>query len=209
MNDFCVDILVPEACLRAEHGVLRDVALQVTADAGAAADQILGDARNEAEAMLHAARGEADAMLHAARTEARQAVQVAEQQTLERANQLIQMLQSTHDAFLAGAEATVLDLAQGLFDRLVIELTPRQRIAAAYQRVQLEAPRRLVSPLLRVHPDDVDLLPATEWDVKSDLSMTRGVCRLEAASGEWCVDFDAAVMALKAALTASEGPQTP
>lgn len=205
MNEFCVEILAPEACLRADHGVLRDAALRVTADAGAAADQILDGARTEAQAMLQAARSEAEAMLHAARTEARQAVQAAEQQTLERARQLIQMLQTTHDAFLASAEATVLDLAQGLFDRLVIDLTPRQRIAATYQRVLQEAPRRLVSPLLRVHPDDVDLLPATEWDVKSDPTLARGTCRLEAASGEWCVDFDAAVIALKAALTASDG----
>lgn len=205
MNGFCVDILTPEACLRAEHGVLRDAALRVTADAGAAADQILEEARSEAQAMLQVARSEAEATLHAARTEAREAVQAAEQQTLERAGQLIQMLQTTHEAFLKSAEATVLDLAQGLFDRLVIELSPRERIAAAYQRVLLEAPPRLVSPLLRVHPDDVDLLPATEWDVKPDPGMTRGMCRLEAASGEWRVDFDAAVSALKAALTASDG----
>lgn len=205
MNAFCVDILAPAACLRADHGVLRDAALRVTADAGVAAEQILDGARTEAQAMLDAARSEAEAMLQAARTEARQAVQTAEQQTLERATQLIRMLQTTHDTFLASAEATVLDLAQGLFDRLVIDLTPRQRIAATYQRVLLEAPRRLVSPLLRVHPDDVDQLPATEWDVKSDPTLARGTCLLEAASGEWCVDFDAAVVALKAALTASDG----
>lgn len=205
MNGFCVDILVPQACLRADHGVLRDAALRVTADAGAAAEQIRDGASAEAAAMLDAARSGAEAMLSAARSEARQAVQAAEQQTLERAGQLLAMLQSTHDAFLAAAEATVLDLAQGLFERLVIELAPRERIAAAYQRVQLEAPRRLVAPLLRVHPDDIDLLPATEWDVKADPSMARGMCRLEAASGEWCVDFDAAVSSLKAALTPGGG----
>ncbi|MGZ3240066.1 MAG: FliH/SctL family protein, partial [Burkholderiaceae bacterium] len=173
MNQFCVDSLTPAPSLRPDHGLLRDAALVVTADAAAAADHIVESARAEAEAMLQAAR-----------SQAQQIAQAAEQQALERAQQLIATLQAAQASFLAGAESIVLDIVQGVFDRLVIDTTPRERIAAAYQRVQAEAPSRLVTPLLRVHPDDFDLLPSTDWEVKPDPAMARGRCRLEAASGE-------------------------
>ncbi|OGB25921.1 MAG: hypothetical protein A3I66_12055 [Burkholderiales bacterium RIFCSPLOWO2_02_FULL_57_36] len=194
MSDFCIEALTPERNLRADHGILRIAALAVTSDARAAADQI-----------MQRAQAQADALLADARVDAQQAVQQAEQATLQRADQLLQALQQTHATFLDRAQEMVLDLAQGLFDRLVIETTPRERIEAALKRVLLEAPPRLVDPLLRVHPDDADLLPAVEWDVKPDPSLSRGMCRLEASHGLWCVDFSAAVTALKAALTRAAG----
>ncbi len=190
MNDFCIAALAPEPGLRAEHGVLRIAALAVTSDARLAADRIVQRAQVEARAILQDAHAEAQ-----------QAVQQAEQRTIESAGQLLRKLSETHATFLQRAQEMVLDLTQVLFERLVAETTPRERIEAALRRVLSEAPPRLVDALLRVHPDDLDLLPKVAWDLKADPSLSRGMCRLEASHGEWCVDFEAAVTALRLAST--------
>jgi type III secretion protein L len=192
MTAFCIDTITSDAGLRAEHGVLRANALTVTTDARALAARIVEEARAEAEAL----KQEASAA-------ARQLTQDAETQTLQRAEQLLQALGQAHETFLQHAQSMVVDLAQGLFDRLVLEATPREKIEAVFRRVQQEAPSRMVNPLLRVHPDDFSLIPSTEWEVKADASMQRGVCRLEASGGEWRADFDASVAALKSAFAAA------
>lgn len=203
MTAFCIDTIQPEQMLRAEHGVLRMAALTITADAHAAAARIIDKAHAEAEAV----REEAAAT-------ALRLSQEAETTTLQRADQMLQALELANKNFLLGAQDIIVELAQGLFERLVMEATPREKVEAALRRLQQEAPSKLASPLLRVHPEDFDLLPSIEWEVKTDLSLPRGTCRLEAAGGEWCADFSAAVAALRAAFAqavdasdASEGAQ--
>ena len=192
MTDFCVDVLSPENTLRPRHGILRVAAMVVTSDAGDAADLIL---RN--------AQAQADELLARARDEACQAVRIAEQETIVHAARLLQALKNAQATFLNRSQDMVIDLAQGLFDRLVLDLTPRKRLEAALKRVLREAPPRLVLPLLHVHPDDLSLLPTVEWDVTADASLQRGMCRLEASNGQWCVDFNAGVAALKAGLASA------
>lgn len=189
MNGFCIEKLTPERSLRPHHGVLRSAALTVTSDAIDIAQSIIRKAEDDATHLLENAR--ADAKRH---------IEQIEQDAVARAANLIEMLHSAHDEFLNRSEDLVIDLAQGLFDRLVIDLTPRKKIEAALKRVMREAPPRLITPMVRVHPDDMALLPAIEWEVKADPTLTRGTCRLEASNGEWCADFDMGVNALKAGL---------
>jgi flagellar biosynthesis/type III secretory pathway protein FliH len=188
MSAFCVDTITHEANLRPEHGVLRDASLAVTSDARLAANRIVESARAEAHMLLQQAHAEAQRL-----------AQEAEQQTLQRADQLLKALEHANATFLLRAQDTIVELATGLFDRLMMDATPRERIEAALRRVLHEAPPKLVEPLLRVHPDDAELVPAVEWAVKPDPSLTRGTCRLEASDGEWCADFSAAILALKSA----------
>ena len=194
MHDFCVAVLTPERTLRAEHGILRVAALAVTTDARMAAQQI-----------VQCAQADADARLKRAEVDAQEMVQTAEQRTLERADAMLQALDRTQAVFLDRAQEMVLDLAQGLFDRLVAGMTQRERIEAALRHMLREAPPRLVDALLRVHPDDIAVLPPVEWDVKPDASLSPGTCRLEASNGAWRLDFSAAVAALKLALTRAAG----
>jgi flagellar biosynthesis/type III secretory pathway protein FliH len=188
MTDFCVGQITVEESLRPEHGVLRVASLSITSDARVAAERIVQQARAEADALTQEARGNAE-----------NAVREAEQKVLQRANELLTNLKQTNELFLQHAQSMVVDLAQCLFDRLVMETTPRDRIEAAFKRVHSEGASSAVNAVLRVHPEDFDLLPALEWEVKADPAMARGVCRLEAGNGEWCADFSAAADALKAA----------
>ncbi|MFC5474033.1 HrpE/YscL family type III secretion apparatus protein [Paraherbaspirillum soli] len=169
---------------------MRATAIAVTSDAAAAAAAIMEDAKAQAQALCEQASADAQAAVHE-----------AERNTFEQAGNLLQSLEQRHAVLLDGAQQIVVDLAQGLFERLVAELTPRERIAAALRRLLVEAPPKLVAPTLRVHPDDVELLPPIDWALKADPGMTHGCCRLEADSGEWHVSFDAAVAALKSALS--------
>lgn len=197
---FCTDTITIDDSLRAEHGVLRVAALAVTADAREAAQRILDDARAQASALLQQAQHDAS-----------QRTREAEEQTMQRAAQLLQSLEQANASFLDHAQGLVVELAQGLFDRLVMDATPREKLEAALKRVLKEAPPKLVNALLRVHPDDVELLPAVDWDVKQDASLAPGTCLLQADSGEWRADFSAAVDALKEgftrALQTDEGDQ--
>ncbi|RJF96872.1 flagellar biosynthesis/type III secretory pathway protein [Noviherbaspirillum cavernae] len=188
MTAFCLDTITQDDSLRPDHGVLRIAAFAVTADAREAAQRI----RDSAQA-------DADALLRDARMEAARLVQEAETQTLQRADALIKALEQANATFLQQAEDLIIELAKGLFDRLVLEATPREKLEAALKRILQEAPPKLVDPMLRVHPDDAELLPEVEWEVKVDASLMPGSCRLEAASGEWCADFGAAIAALTSA----------
>lgn len=201
MSDFCIDTIQPAATLRPDNGVLRIDALRVTADASLAAERIVKNARAEADTLLNEARVEAQRMAQDAQGEAQRLTRDLEQQTLQRAEQLLQALEKTNSTFLQRAQDMIVDLAQGLFDRMVMDTTPREKIEAALKRVLHEAPSKLVSPVLRVHPDDVELVPQVEWEIKPDSSMPRGVCRLEASGGQWNADFGAAVEALRSAFT--------
>lgn len=189
MMSFCVDTVAVPAALRGRHGVLRAPSLQITSDAAAAARGVVEQAHAQAREILAQAHRESEA-----------AVEAAERQALERAHRLLQALESEREAFLERGKSLVVDLAQAVFERLVAGVTPRERIESALKCVTAEAPRRLINPVLHVHPDDVPFLPALEWDVKEDAGIRPGCCRLEAGNGEWCVDFDAAVSSLQEAL---------
>lgn len=190
MNDFCVASITTDTLLRTEHGVWRSDALTLTRDAHAAASQILHDARREAEQLR----------LRAA-DEARAAVRDAEHQALARAAALLQLLEQRHATLLDGAQAMVVDLALALFDRALADTTPRERLEACCRRLRQEAPRSLGQPVLYLHPDDSDLAPPDPvWECKTDATLPRGACRLEADGGEWRADFTAGATALRAAL---------
>lgn len=192
--EFCVETIEHAPQLRPDHGVIRDAALRVTAEATLAAAQIRDQAVADAEELRQHARVEIDA--------ARQAV---EAQTLERAAQLIKCLEDQQQIFLEQAQATVVDLALALFERLVMDQTPRKRAETLLKRLQTEAPARLNNARLWIHPDDAALLPALDWELRPDDSMVRGTCRLEASSGDWCVDFPAAIDTIKASFSAAAG----
>lgn len=189
MADFCVETIDCEQSLRPEHGILRVASLAVTSDARSAADRIAQEAR-----------AEADALLKQAQEQAQDEVRRAEQQTLERAAQLLQTLEQAHARLLQRSRDIVISVAQGLFERLVMDTTPRERVDAAIKRLLQEAQPGLANAVLRLHPDDIPLAPEVEWEVKPDAGLARGTCRLEASNGEWSADFAAAVSSLKTAL---------
>lgn len=190
MTEFCVASLVPERRLRAEHGVLRTASLLVTSDAEKVATHVLQQAQVE----------KCD-LLHAAQEEAKIAVQAAQEKVIRQAAQLLAGLDAVHLTLLARAQDLVIDLALQLFDRLVMAATPREQVAAMLRRLQFEAPQKLVTPLLWVHPDDFVLIPEIAWEIKADPSLARGACKLEASNGEWRAEFGVAASALKSALT--------
>lgn len=188
MTSFCVDTVSVPEMLRAQHGVLRVSSLQITSDATAAARKIIEEAHAEARNVQEQAYRDAEAV-----------VNDAELQVLEQSRQLFQALEKERDTFLERGKDLIIDLACAVFERLVMEMSQREKVAAALKRVMAEAPRRLINPVLRVHPSDVQCLPALEWDIKEDDTLSPGSCKLTAGNGEWCVDFDAAVTSLKAA----------
>lgn len=193
MNAFCVETLTMPPQLRAEHGVLRAPALQVSTDAQRAANQLLNDSRRQAAALTAAA--------HAA---ASFAVREEQERTAATADALLRTLKQSRVLLLERAEDVVLELATQLFERLLLEIGPRERLVAMLRRVRQEAPSRLVSAVLRVHPDDAALISDgdgdCEWEVKPDPTLAPGTCKLEAASGEWQSGFELAREALLAAL---------
>jgi flagellar biosynthesis/type III secretory pathway protein FliH len=188
MTGFCVEKIAADEHLRAADGILRAQALTVTADARALGERI-----------VQQARAEADNITSQGRARARQRERAAEADVLRRAAELLAGLQEANATVADRVADTVVDLVLNLFDRLLMQATPRKRVEASLRRLLREAPPRLIDPVLRVHPDDADLLPEVEWEVKHDTSLPRGACRLEAISGEWYADFDVAVASLREA----------
>ncbi len=186
MTRFSVEKIVADERLRPADGILRAEALTVITDARVLAGHIEQEARDKAGEILSQARTQADEMKRA-----------AEAQVFERAAELLAGLEEA-DATVADRVAdTVVDLVMSLFDKLLLQATPRERIEASLKRLRRETPPKLMDAVLRVHPDDAALLPETEWEVKHDDTIARGACRLEAASGEWHADFDAGVTSLR------------
>ncbi|NHZ41561.1 FliH/SctL family protein [Massilia aquatica] len=187
MNDFCVAKITTESLLRADHGVWRAESLTLTRDARAAAGHIVNEARGEAEHLRLRAAGEA-----------LEAVREAEQEALARMAALLAQLEQRHAQLLDGAQTLAVDLALALFERVLAETTPRERVAASCRRLLQEAPRSLAQPVLYLHPDDSDLAPPdVAWERKTDTTLARGACRLEAGGGEWRADFTAGAAALR------------
>ena len=196
MTNFCVAKITTESLLRADHGLWRADALTVTRDAHVAAEHILDCARREAEQLRLRAAGEA-----------LDAVRAAEQEALEHMTALLQQLEERHAQLLDGAQALAVDLTLALFERVLAETTPRERIAASCRRLLQEAPRTLAQPVLYLHPDDSALAPPElAWERKLDATLARGACRLEAGGGEWRADFTAGAAALCAAFGSAALP---
>lgn len=188
MKAFCVASIHPDPELRADQGVLRSAALTVTVDARLLAERIVQQAHAEAQALLEGAR-----------IEAQQVVEAEQQKAFQQADHLLRTLKHANESFLDRAQDTIVELAQALFNRLVMDTAPQAQIEAAMRRIRQEAPAKLAGALLRVHPDDFELVPEAEWEVKADPSVSRGTCCLGADSGEWQADFNAGVNALRSA----------
>jgi hypothetical protein len=192
--NFAQHTIAPATELLAVDGVFALAALRATGDATAAAARIRSDARDaaQAEQLLADERSRAE--------------RVQSQATaLAQAEAMLGALAQLEQRFLDQAADLVADLAQALFLRLAGELAPAARVAAMLYQLRVHAPARLVDPVLRVHPDaviDPASVPAA-WRVEPDAALVPGCCRLEAASGEWCFDLDAAVLALAAGLRAA------
>jgi len=188
MTRFSVDKIATDERLRPADGVLRAEALTVISDARVLAEHIVQEARDKAEEIVSQARAQASDL-----------EQAAEAQVIERASELLAGLEEASNTVADRVAGTVVDLVMTLFDRLLLQATPRKRIEAALKRLQKETPTKLMDAVLRIHPEDAALLPEVEWEIKRDDTIARGACRLEAANGEWHADFDAAVTSLRRA----------
>ena len=183
---FYVEKIKLDGKLQPKQGWLKAEGIGITSDANVLAQDIIAQAKQEAATMLAATR---DEVQHALRH--------AEQNCLQQASQLLNALQQERQYLLTNMESIALELVQAMFDRLVLETTPADRIRAMLKRVQQEAPPRLTSALLRVHPGDLPLLPQQEWEIKTDTSLQPGSCRLEASTGVWSASFQLAVSELR------------
>ncbi|GAA4031360.1 HrpE/YscL family type III secretion apparatus protein [Actimicrobium antarcticum] len=186
---FCIDTIAHDAALRPDHGLLRIAALCVTSDADANARRLHDEAR-----------AAADTILQEAHQQTRQITERAEQQALERMRGFMAAFDTQYAAFSERSQALVIRLALGLFDRLILSITDRERVESLVKRLALEAPAKLSEAMLHLHPSDMAHLPNPEWPVKADTEMAPGTALLVASSGEWRMEFDVAVATLKSTL---------
>lgn len=188
MTGFCVEKIVADERFRPADGILQSEELMVISDARLLAEHIVKEARAKAEDILSQAQ-----------SRAKELEQSAENQVFARASELLAGLDEAGATVADRVAGTVVDLVISLFDKLLLQATPRKRIEASLKRLLRETPPRLMDAVLRVHPDDAGLLPEVDWEIKHDDTLARGACRLEAASGEWYADFEGAVNALRSA----------
>lgn len=194
MTAFCVAQLAPAPALLAADGVLRAADLGTIADAQVLAARVAAAAEEERAALLATAA-----------EEARQALAADQARVLAESAALLDGLRAAAGSLGERAEDIVTGLARQLFERLVLETTPEQRVAASYRRLLAEAPPKLVNAVLRLHPDELALAEGWEWPVKADPTLAPGACRLEADSGQWHADFGAAAAVLSKALGEPNG----
>ncbi|MBB3121932.1 FliH/SctL family protein [Pseudoduganella violacea] len=195
MKAFCAARMSTDPRLLPSHGVLHASTREMTADA-----QLL------AERIVEQGRAEAAQLLAEAQVQARHAVQAAETRVLEQGVQLQQGMEAAMADLLEQAQDIVLRLAAELYDRLMLETAPQEKIAAACRRLLREAPPKLVNAVLRLHPGDMPAPDGTPWPCKADPELAPGCCRLEADSGEWRADFNAAAASLRQALAVLPPP---
>ena len=186
---FCVDTLSHDLGLRADQGVLRQSALAITTDAARCAQRRLDEAQAQAANLLQQAQQQAD-----------QLIEQAQQETLQRMRDHIAAFNAQYAGFLERAQPLVVQLALGLFDRLLSAMSDRERVEALVKRLSMEAPAKLTEAMLHLHPNDVVHLSDCEWPVKSDPELRAGTALLVASSGEWRMDFEVAVALLKKSL---------
>ncbi len=189
MNDFCVSRISLPANLRPKYGILSSEALLVTTDAQISAEHILRQAQLQAEHVMN--------QMH---IQAEQKVRQQEQMVASQATHFLEVLQQAYVLMVNQVQDVVVELTQKMFDRLVLETTPRERIEAMFRRIRQEVPGNLVSAVAWVHPDDLGLVPESVWEVKVNPDMEPGTCKLEATNGEWRVDFTLASLSLRKAL---------
>jgi len=194
LSTFCSARLEPPPDLLASDGLLRAADLGATADAHALAARIVAEAQAERAAMLAAAA-----------EQARLSTAAAQAQVLAEGAALLDALRAAADSLGERAEDIVTGMALQLFDRLMLDTTPQQRVAASYRRLLQEAPPRLVNAVLRMHPDELALADGWEWPVKADATLPPGACRLEADSGQWRAHFHAAAQSLSDAFGEPKG----
>ncbi|MGI4846683.1 MAG: FliH/SctL family protein [Janthinobacterium lividum] len=210
MNDFCVASIEMDSRMRAQHGVLPSHSLFLTTEARALCARIEVEAQEQKAALLAAASEEAEQTLEQARMAGEQAVESAQVRVVEQADELFATLDDALAKVGDGIRPLVVRLAQELFDRLVLETTPEERIMAAYRRLLEEVPLKLVDAALRVHPDDLAsieaMVPAPRWAVQADAKIARGACRVDANSGEWSAGFEFAAAALRSAFADASLP---
>ena len=187
---FYVDSIQHDAALRPDQGILRLSALAVTADAQANAQRLLDDARDDA-----------DQLLEQARQQAGQILDEAEQQSVERLRDYLAAFNAQYAAFSGRSRELVIRLALDLFDRMILSISDRERIESLVKRLVLEAPTKLSEAVLHLHPSDLAHQPDCEWPVKADPDLQPGTALLVATSGEWRMECDVAIAALKATLT--------
>ncbi|MBP0597303.1 flagellar biosynthesis/type III secretory pathway protein [Herbaspirillum sp. LeCh32-8] len=192
-NRFCTAELSLPHHLRARHGVVSGEAFLVTEDARAAAAHLLAQARAQAEDIREQARADAMAALR------------DEQGRIAReAGELLERLREREAVMLDGVAGLAIELAQSIYERLLVDTIAQERVAAACRRVREEAPPKLIDAVAWLHPDDVAGLAQEHglpWEVRGDARLAPGSCRLEAASGEWRAEFALAAEALRAALS--------
>jgi flagellar biosynthesis/type III secretory pathway protein FliH len=188
--NFCIETISHDDGLRAEQGVLRQNGLAITSDAALCAQRRLADAQAEAAQLLQQAQQQAD-----------QLIEQAQQDTLQRLRDQLAAFDTQYASFIDRAQPLVIQLALGLFDRLVSSMSDRERVEALVKRIAMEAPSKLTEVMLHLHPDDACHLTECEWPVKSDPEMRVGTALLVADSGEWRMDFEVAVGLLKNTLS--------
>lgn len=189
MNSFCVDTLSLTPGLRPLRGVLRAPGMALAAEGERAAAVVLQQARAQADAILAKAGDEAAAATRSER-----------QRVALEATRLLEGLRLLQAQMLDGVGELALELAHQAFERLVADTVPAERIAGAVRRVREEAPAKLLSAVLCVHPEDLPGLGETSWELRADARLAPGACRLEAASGEWSASFSLGAQELGAAL---------
>lgn len=187
--DFCRTHLTLPRDLASRHGVLHAATLAVSCDG-----------REVADRLIEAARVQAAALVDAQMARCQHDIDAYQQASLRQARTMLAALERMPRDFLAQVEPVVIELAQTLFKRLVGELAPAATAAALLRQLVAAAPPRLLEPVLHMHPVDAALLapglvPAS-WTLRADSALAPRRCRLESASGEWQVDFDAAALEL-------------
>ena len=187
--NFCVAKIDIDTALRPEHGVLRDNALAITADARLCAQRTLDNAQATADQIVQQAQQQADAI-----------TADAEQRTLAAMRSYQAAFDAQYAEFIQRAQPLVIQLALGLFDKLVQSMSERERVAATVTRLTFEAPTKLSEVMLHLNPADVAQVSNVEWPIKGDPTLAPGTAVLIASSGEWRMNFSMAVDTLKASL---------
>ena len=187
--NFCIAKIDIDTTLRPDHGVLRVNVFAITADARLCAQRTLDNAKSTADQIVQKARQQADAI-----------TADAEQRTLDAMRSYQSAFDAQYAEFIQRAQPLVIQLALGLFGKLVLSMTERERVAATVTRLTFEAPTKLSEVMLHLHPSDVAHVSDIEWPIKGDPTLAPGTAVLIASSGEWRMNFPMAVDTLKASL---------
>lgn len=186
MTQFCKDQVRTDSRLRAEHGILKNADILQIVRAQDMAEKLVAEARVKTLQAHQRALEECQTLLEQKRLQCQQDVAA-----------LLQALKEERENFFAESGKLMLTLVRAMFDRLVGECTPEERLRAALHHVMQDMPACLQMPVLKVHPADIEHLPDPHWEVQTDTRLTPGSCRLETATGVWHVDFALAAEELR------------